>query len=129
MTYEPKSETMKVTTCRVQPPAYGHPQPAYGHESTGSLQKCKAEYQTQSYNLPRVDQPLEIAVDIAFPEPKQVCQDVNIEVTETVCEDSNQEVCIDLVKLEDDRQYVDQVILFYILYDRYTITRFPKYKS
>ncbi len=111
VTYEEKAETMKVTTCRPTPPAYGgyghQPEPHYGE--SGEYQKCRGEYQTQQYRVPKVDQPLEIAVDIAFPEPRQACTTVSIEVTETVCEDNSQEVCIGLAKLVDDRQYVDQV--------------------
>ena len=106
VTYEDKSETMKVTSCRPTP-QYGYHQDPYADK--GEYQKCREEYQTQQYRVPKVDVPLEIAVDIAFPEPRQACQTVSIEVTETVCQDNSEEVCIGLAKLEDDKQYVDQV--------------------
>jgi hypothetical protein len=105
-TYDTKSETMKVTTCRPTPPHYGQPQ-SYGHDS-GEYQKCKEEYQTQSYRVPLVNQPLEIAVDIAFPEPVQKCETISIEITETQCSDVSEERCIDLAALVDDTQTLDQ---------------------
>jgi len=106
-TYEAKSETMKVTTCRPTPSHYGQQPSGYGHDS-GEYQKCREEYQTQSYNVPKVDIPLEIAVDIAFPEPVQKCETISIEITETQCEDVSEDRCIDLAALEDGTQTIDQ---------------------
>merc|ERR1712123_371009 len=65
VTYDQKSETMKVTACNVKAPAYGHA--GYG---TGEHQVCREEYQTQAYQVPLVT-----------PAPKKVCVTKAIEIT------------------------------------------------
>merc|ERR1712223_1074512 len=50
VTYETKTETMKVTTCK--PSGYGD------HYGAGEHQYCLEEYQTQSYKVPLVTEPL-----------------------------------------------------------------------
>ena len=52
VTYEQKSETMKVTACGAAGYGYGHQ--SYG----GEHQVCKEEYQTQAYKVPLVTAPL-----------------------------------------------------------------------
>ncbi len=106
VTYETKSETMKVTACR--PTSYGgyNSKP---HGYGGEHQVCKEEYQTQEYRVPRVDEPLEVSVDLTLPTPKQVCQKETIEYTETVCEDQEEQRCITFAKLDDASVTVDQV--------------------
>merc|ERR1712128_386482 len=54
VTYEEKSETMKVTACG----ASGYGSPGYGH---GEHQVCREEYQTQAYKVPLVTVPLEVS--------------------------------------------------------------------
>merc|ERR1712168_1092600 len=71
VTYETKTETMKVTTCK--PSGYGHQ--GYGG---GERQYCHEEYQTQSFKVPLVTEPLEVSVDVAAPQPEQVCVDKEI---------------------------------------------------
>merc|ERR1712018_463305 len=80
VTYDEKSETMKVTTCG----ASGYGSPGYGH---GEHQVCREEYQTQAYKVPLATVPLEQACSLAFPAPKQVCVTKAIEITEVKCED------------------------------------------
>merc|ERR1712037_933300 len=54
VTYDEKSETMKVTACGVQAPAYGYAADPYH----GEHQVCHEEYQTQAYKVPLVTAPL-----------------------------------------------------------------------
>ena len=106
VTYEEKSETMKVTTCSASeygPHVYGKPK--HGH---GEHQYCREEYQTQEYRVPKVDQPLEVQVDVAVPDPVKECVTKAIEITEVICQDITAEKCIDLVKFEDGTVAVDQ---------------------
>merc|ERR1739849_15975 len=56
VTYDEKSETMKVTRCG----ASGYGQPSYGYGS-GEHQVCREEYQTQAYKVPLVTAPLEVS--------------------------------------------------------------------
>merc|ERR1712033_81406 len=77
VTYEEKSETMKVTTCSPTPDPGYHS--GYGY---GEHQYCKEEYQTQAYKVPLVTAPLEVSCMLAYPAPKQVCVTKAIEITE-----------------------------------------------
>ena len=86
---------MKVTTC--SPSGYGHPQQGYGKPAHGEHQYCREEYQTQSYRVPLVTEPLAVEVEVAAPQPVKQCVTKVIELTEVVCEDVNVEKCIDLV--------------------------------
>merc|ERR1719228_3208119 len=63
VTYETKTETMKVTTCKAS---------GYGHQSYGGgeHQYCHEEYQTQSFKVPLVTEPLEVSVEVAAPQPE-----------------------------------------------------------
>merc|ERR1712083_1134893 len=66
VTYETKTETMKVTACN--PSGYGTP--GYGY---GEHQLCREEYQTQTFKVPLVTAPLDVEVNIAYPKPVEVC--------------------------------------------------------
>jgi len=101
VTYETKTETMKVTTCK--PSGYGHQ--GYGG---GEHQYCHEEYQTQSFKVPLVTEPLEVSVDVAAPQPEQVCVDKEITITEVVCKDIKEEKCFNVAKFEDDTNTIDQ---------------------
>merc|ERR1711935_1151702 len=83
VTYDQKSETMKVTACNVKAPAYGHA--GYG---TGDHQVCREEYQTQAYQVPIVTVPLEI--------------------TEVRCEDKIENKCFNVAKFADATNTVEQ---------------------
>merc|ERR1712142_766084 len=87
-------ETMKVTTCKAS--GYGHQ--GYGG---GEHQYCHEEYQTQSFKVPLVTEPLEVSVDVAAPQPEQVCVDKEITITEVVCKDIKEEKCFNVAKFED----------------------------
>merc|ERR1711892_726592 len=78
VTYDQKSETMKVTACGAAGYGYGHQQ-GYGK---GEHQVCREEYQTQAYKVPLVTAPLEVSCMLAYPAPKQVCVTKSIEITE-----------------------------------------------
>merc|ERR1711981_480883 len=82
VTYEDKSETMKVTTCKAS--GYGAQ-----HYGAGEHQYCHEEYQTQAYKVPLVT------------------VDVEVELTEVTCADAIEEKCIDLVKFEDSTNTID----------------------
>merc|ERR1712106_1110146 len=82
VTYEEKSETMKVTRCG----ASGYGQQSYGY-GKGEHQVCREEYQTQAYKVPLVTAPLEVSCSLAYPAPKKVCVTKAIEITEVKCED------------------------------------------
>merc|ERR1712106_984771 len=86
VTYEEKSETMKVTACG----ASGYGSPGYGH---GEHQVCHEEYQTQAYKVPLVTVPLEVSCSLAYPAPKKVCVTKAIEITEVKCEDKIENKC------------------------------------
>merc|ERR1712243_63743 len=77
VTYDQKSETMKVTACGAAGYGYGHH--GYGQ---GEHQVCREEYQTQAYKVPLVTAPLEQSCMLAYPAPKQVCVTKAIEITE-----------------------------------------------
>merc|ERR1719213_1013833 len=101
VTYEDKSETMKVTTCG--PSGYGSP--GYGH---GEHQYCREEYQTQAYKVPLVTAPLEQSCSLAYPAPKKVCVTKAIEITEVKCEDKIENKCFNVAKFADATNTVDQ---------------------
>jgi hypothetical protein len=101
VTYEEKSETMKVTTC--SPSGYGD------HYGAGEHQYCRAEYQTQAYRVPLVTVPLEVSVDVAVPVPAQVCVTKEITITEVKCTDIEEEKCFNVAKFEDGINTVEQI--------------------
>merc|ERR1711963_861308 len=101
VTYEEKSETMKVTTCG----ASGYGSPGYGH---GEHQYCREEYQTQAYKVPLVTAPLEQSCKLAYPAPKKVCVTKAIEITEVKCEDKIENKCFNVAKFVDATNTVDQ---------------------
>merc|ERR1711863_159823 len=100
VTYADKSETMKVTTCK--PSGYGD------HYGAGEHQYCHEEYQTQSYKVPLVTEPLAITVDVSVPEPKKICVTKDIVLTEVICQDIEEEKCFNVAKFEDGTNTVDQ---------------------
>jgi len=100
VTYETKTETMKVTTCK--PSGYGD------HYGAGEHQYCHEEYQTQSYKVPLVTEPLAITVDVSVPEPKKICVTKDIVLTEVICQDIEEEKCFNVAKFEDGTNTVDQ---------------------
>jgi hypothetical protein len=102
VTYEDKSETMRVTTCRAS--GYGSPD-HYG----GEHQYCREEYQTQAYKVPLVTAPKEVDVTLTAPQPVEKCTDVEVEITEVVCNDIKEQKCVDLVKFEDSTNTINQV--------------------
>merc|ERR1712152_74283 len=102
VTYDEKSETMKVTTCG----ASGYGSPGYGH---GEHQYCREEYQTQAYKVPLVTVPLEQTCSLAYPAPKKVCVTKAIEITEVKCEDQIENRCFNVAKFVDAENVVDQV--------------------
>merc|ERR1711936_1281583 len=100
VTYEEKSESMRVTSCKAS--GYGH-----GGYGAGEHQYCREEYQTQAYKVPFVTEDLSIAASLSEPQPKEVCVDVDVEITEVKCSDAVAEKCVDLVKFEDSTNTVD----------------------
>ena len=102
VTYEDKSETMKVTACGAAGYGYGHPGYA------GEHQVCHEEYQTQAYKVPLVTSPLEVSCSLSYPAPKKVCVTKAIEITEVKCEDKIDNVCFNVAKFVDAENVVDQ---------------------
>jgi len=105
VTFEEKSETMKVTACNAEAPAYGHA--GYGH-SQGEHQVCREEYQTQAYKVPLVTVPLEVSCQLAYPAPKKVCVTKAIEITEVKCEDKIETKCFNVAKFADATNTIEQ---------------------
>merc|ERR1711970_1452103 len=101
VTYEEKSETMKVTTCG----ASGYGSPGYGH---GEHQYCREEYQTQAYKVPLVTEPKEETCSLAYPNPNKVCVTKAIEITEVKCEDIVENKCFNVAKFEDSTNTIEQ---------------------
>merc|ERR1712018_393087 len=101
VTYETKTETMKVTTC--SPSGYGD------HYGAGEHQYCREEYQTQSYRVPLVTVPLDVSVDVSVPEPVQNCATKDITITQVKCTDIVENKCFNVAKFEDGTNTVDQV--------------------
>ena len=83
ITYDEQSETMKVTACGVQAPAYGYVADPYH----GEHQVCYERYQTQAYKVPLVTAPLTVQCSLAYPVPKEVCVTKDITISEVKCED------------------------------------------
>jgi len=103
VTYEEKSETMKVTRCG----ASGYGQQSYGH-GQGEHQVCREEYQTQAYKVPLVTVPLEVSCSLAYPAPKDFCVTKAIEITEVKCEDKIENKCFNVAKFADATNTVEQ---------------------
>merc|ERR1711862_780900 len=101
VTYDEKSETMKVTTCS----ASGYGTPGYGH---GEHQYCREEYQTQAYKVPLVTEPKEETCALAYPAPNKVCVTKAIEITEVVCKDNVAQKCFNVAKFEDSTNTIQQ---------------------
>merc|ERR1712001_164864 len=101
VTYETKTETMKVTACK----ASGYGTPGYGY---GEHQLCREEYQTQTFKVPLVTAPLDVEVNIAYPKPVEVCVDKEIEITEVVCADQVEQKCFNVAKFDDSTNVIDQ---------------------
>jgi len=104
VTYDEKSETMKVTACGVQAPAYGYAADPYH----GEHQVCHEEYQTQAYKVPLVTAPLTVQCSLAYPAPKEVCVTKDITITEVKCEDKVENKCFNVAKFVDATNTVDQ---------------------
>merc|ERR1712153_202850 len=100
VTYEDKSETMKVTSCK--PSGYGD------HYGAGEHQYCREEYQTQAYKVPTVDTPLDITVDLTNAEPVATCVVKVIEIDEVVCEDVKSQRCFNVARLVDSTNTIVQ---------------------
>ena len=105
VTYEDKSETMKVTTCGAAGYGYGH----HGYAPAGEHQVCHEEYQTQAYKVPLVTAPLEVTCSLAYPAPKKVCVTYSIDIDEVKCEDKIENRCFNVAKFVDATNVVDQV--------------------
>merc|ERR1712061_172608 len=101
VTYEDKSETMRVTSCKAS--GYGH-----GGYGAGEHQYCREEYQTQAYKVPLVTEPLEVAVQLINPEPVKTCVTKDITVTTVTCEDQVNNVCFNVAKFVDATNVIDQ---------------------
>merc|ERR1712077_151766 len=104
VTYEDKSETMKVTACGAAGYGYGHQ--GYGQ---GEHQVCREEYQTQAYKVPLVTYPLEVSCSLSYPAPKEVCVTKSIEITEVKCEDQIENTCFNVAKFVDATNTVEQI--------------------
>jgi len=109
VTFDEKSETMKVTRCG----ASGYGQQGYGHQAQGYGQQgehqvCREEYQTQAYKVPLVTVPLEVSCSLAYPAPKKVCVTKAIEITEVKCEDKIENKCFNVAKFADATNTVEQ---------------------
>merc|ERR1712128_246143 len=105
VTYDQKSETMKVTACNAKAPAYGHVGYGYGQ---GEHQVCREEYQTQAYQVPLVTVPLEVTCALAYPAPKKVCVVKPIEITEVKCEDKVETKRFNVAKFADATNTINQ---------------------
>jgi len=103
VTYEEKSETMKVTTCSPVEKGYGG---GYGYQHAN--QHCREEYQTQAYKVPLVTAPLEVSCSLAYPAPKEVCVTKDITITEVKCEDKVENKCFNVAEFIDATNTVDQ---------------------
>merc|ERR1712033_27926 len=106
VTYEEKSETMKVTTCSPTEPGYGGGYGGYGHPYAN--QHCREEYQTQAYKVPLVTAPLQVTCSLAHPAPKEVCVTKDITITEVKCQDKVENKCFNVAKFIDATNTVNQ---------------------
>ena len=104
ITYDEQSETMKVTACGVQAPAYGYVADPYH----GEHQVCYERYQTQAYKVPLVTAPLTVQCSLAYPVPKEVCVTKDITISEVKCEDKVENKCFNVAKFADATNTVDQ---------------------
>jgi len=99
VTYEEKSETMKVTNCKAS---------GYGDHYKGEHQICAEEYQTQAYKVPLVTAPLDITVELTNPEPVETCVTKDIILTVVKCEDVVSQRCFNVAKLVDNVNVIEQ---------------------
>merc|ERR1739848_891902 len=99
VTYEEKSETMKVTNCKAS---------GYGDAYKGEHQVCAEEYQTQAYSIPLVTVPKDITIELTNPTPVQTCVIKEIILTEVVCEDVVDQRCFNVARLVDAVNVINQ---------------------
>ena len=104
ITYDEKSETMKVTACGVQDPAYGYGADPY----RGEHQVCHEKNQTQAYKVPLVIAPLIVQCSLAYTAPKEICVTEDITISEVKCEDKVENKCSNVAKFVDATNTVDQ---------------------
>ena len=104
VTYDEKSETMKVTACGVQDPAYGYGADPY----RGEHQVCHEKNQTQAYKVPLVIAPLIVQCSLAYTAPKEICVTEDITISEVKCEDKVENRCFNVAKFVDATNTVGQ---------------------
>jgi len=106
VSFKKEENVQMVTVC--QPGHHGH---GYGHGGYGGYggygKYCKEVAQTTQYNVPVVT-PVDVAVDVAFPEPIKTCVNKPIKLPRVSCADLSEEKCITVPEVMDAVESVEK---------------------
>merc|ERR1739846_165105 len=99
VTFEKKEDVQMVTVC--QPGHHGYGYGSYGHNY------CKEVAQTTAYNVPVVT-PVDVPVDVTYPEAIKTCVNKPISLPRVSCEDLTEERTITVPEVEDATESVEK---------------------
>merc|ERR1711935_1226887 len=99
VTFEKKEDVQMVTVC--QPGHHGYGYGSYGHNY------CKEVAQTTAYNVPVVT-PVDVPVEVAYPEAIKTCVDKPISLPRVTCEDIVEDRTITVPEVEDSIVLVEK---------------------
>ena len=99
VTFEKKEDIQMVTVC--QPGRYGYGYGSYGHNY------CKEVAQTTTYNCP-VLIPIDVAIEVTFPEAIETCMDQRISLPSWSCEDIVENRTMTVPEVEDSWVHVEK---------------------
>ena len=99
VTFEKKEDVQMVTVC--QPGHHGYGYGSYGHNY------CKEVAQTTAYNVPVVT-PVDVPVEVAYPEAIKTCVDKPISLPRVTCEDIVEDRTITVPEVEDSSVSVEK---------------------
>merc|ERR1711963_1152485 len=100
VTFEKKEDVQMVTVCQ---PGHGY---GYGHGGYGH-NYCKEVAQTTQYNVPVVT-PVDVPVEVAYPEAIKTCVNKPISLPRVTCEDISEERTITVPEVEDAVETVEK---------------------
>merc|ERR1712170_64381 len=100
VTFEKQEDVQMVTVCQ---PGHGY---GYGHGGYGH-NYCKEVAQTTQYNVPVVT-PVDVPVEVAYPEAIKTCVNKPISLPRVTCEDISEERTIPVPEVEDAVETVEK---------------------
>merc|ERR1712018_878398 len=104
VTFEKQTDVQMVTVCQPGHHGYG----GYGHGGYGH-NYCKEVAQETAYNVPVVT-PVDVAVEVSYPEPIKTCVNKPISLPVVSCADLTEERTILVPKVEDATETVAKCV-------------------